>query len=220
MDRKKVLKRTGIVLLNLAGMALVCVLLIMVLKWWMPIYTHHGEAVDVPNVVGKTFTDANYVLGEAGLEAIIVDSIYDKSKPAGQVLDQTPGEGSRVKEGREILLTINHFNVPTMELPDIVDNCSRRQAEALLERMGFKLGPVEYRQGDKDWVLDVKVSGLSVRKGDRVRIDVPVVLVVGRNEKSIEDELPEYRQWENTEVYVGDGESGGSDDDIILTEEF
>ena len=101
----------------------------------------------------------------------------------------TPVAGSKVKTGRTIYLTINTRNVPTLPIPDIADNCSLREAEARLKSLGFKLGPIEYAPGDKDWVLSVKCKGRNVVAGDRVEIDVPITLVVGNNNDGIGDDF-------------------------------
>ena len=101
----------------------------------------------------------------------------------------TPAPGSKVKTGRNIYLTINTRNVPTLPIPDIADNCSLREAEARLKSLGFKLGPIEYAPGDKDWVLSVKCKGRNVVAGDRVEIDCPITLVVGNNSSGIGDDF-------------------------------
>ena len=111
---------------NLLAMAVVIVLVFIGVWKGMDIYTRHGEGVPVPNVVGMMESDARYALGRLGLTAVIVDSAFNKSAPAGSILEQMPAEGSRVKEGREIYLTVNTENTPTMPIPDIADNSSAR----------------------------------------------------------------------------------------------
>ena len=71
--------------------------------------------------------------------------------------------------------------VPTMAIPDIADNSSLREAQARLKAMGFKLGPVQYVAGDKDWVYGVKCQGRNVYAGDRVPVDALLVLQVGNS---------------------------------------
>ena len=124
---------------NLLAMVAVIVLLFIGVWKGLELYTRHGEGVPVPNVSGMMESDARYTLGRIGLVAVVVDSAYNKTQPAGCILEQTPGEGSRVKEGREIYLTVNSENTPTMPIPDIADNSSLREAEAKLKAMGFKL---------------------------------------------------------------------------------
>lgn len=160
-------------------------ILLLICAWmWMANFTHHGEKIIVPNVTHMLYGDANYKLHELGLVAVPQDSAYDKTLPAGCVLAQIPASGSVVKESRLILLTINQASAPTRPLPDIADNCSWREAEAKLRAQGFKLGPTEFVPGDQDWVLAVKCRGVEVHTGDRIPIDMPVVLVVGNSGSS------------------------------------
>ena len=166
---------------NLVAMLLVVIAAIVGAWFWMNRFTHHGERIEVPDVKGMVLSDAEYALSHAELEAVVTDSGYNRKLPAGTVLEQIPASGSHVKSGREIYLTINSGQTPTLPLPDIADNSSLREAEARLRSMGFKLGPIEYAAGDKDWVLAVKCRGRKVAAGDRISIDDPVTLVVGNN---------------------------------------
>lgn len=169
-----------VIWLNLLGMVLLVVLVVFGAWQLMAHYTHHGEVVEVPNVRGMMESDARYTLTRDGLVPVVVDSAYNQQMPPGAIIDQDPHGGRQVKEGREIYLTVNSQNKPTLPIPDIADNSSLRDAQAQLTGMGFRLGPVEYVDGDKDWVYGVKSHGRNVYKGDRVPIDVPLVLQVGR----------------------------------------
>ena len=92
---------------------------------------------------------------------------------------QQPKGGSKVKSGREIYLTINSRESPTVGMPDIADNCSMREAQDRLRSLGFRIGPVEMVPGDKDWVYGVKCQGRMVMTGERVPTDAVVTLIVG-----------------------------------------
>lgn len=182
---------------NLIAMVLVGVALCIGLWVWMLQYTKHGESVEVPELKGMMLGDAEYVLEKLDLLAVVIDSAYVREKPAGVVLEQTPGAGSRVKSGREIYLTVNQKQTPTNTIPDIAGNCSRREAEARLRALGFKIGPMEFVPGDPDWVIALKVNGREVYAGERVPCDAPVVLVVGNS----------------------DADEAGEDEDLMETEE-
>lgn len=162
-------------------LAMIAVLILIAFGVWkgLSIYTRHGEGVNVPNVKGMQMNDARYELSKQGLEGVVVDSSYNRLLPAGSVIEQSPGVGCKVKSGREIYLTINARHTPTMPVPDIADNSSLREAEAKLKALGFKLGPCEYIEGEKDWVYGIKSRGCNVYAGDRIPIDYPVVLQVG-----------------------------------------
>lgn len=173
---------------NLAAMLLVGIALCVGLWIWMMRYTMHGESVEVPEVKGMMLSDAEYALDELRLIMVIVDSAYVRGQPAGIVLEQKPAPGSKVKSGREIYLTVNRKQSPTNIIPDIAGNCSRREAEARLRSLGFKIGPMEFVPGDPDWVVALKVNGREVYTGERVPIDAPVVLVIGNSELSTDEE--------------------------------
>ncbi len=174
---------------NLLGMCLVTVLLCLGVWFGLSLYTHHGEEIEVPNVEGKLIGDADYTLEMAGLTAMVVDSTYNRNVPSGAVMVQIPKGGSRVKSGREIYLTINSKNSPTISLPDIADNCSLREAQDRLRQLGFRLGPIEQVPGDKDWVYGVKCRGRMVMTGERIPTDAVITLVVGNTIEEREDTL-------------------------------
>ena len=167
---------------NLIAMVLAGIAFCIALWVWMITYTKHGESVEVPEVKGMIINDAEYALDELDLVAVVVDSAYVRKQPAGIVLEQKPAPGSKVKTGREIYLTINQKQTPMNTIPDIAGNCSRREAEARLKALGFKIGPMEFVPGDPDWVLALKVNGREVYAGERVPSDAPVTLVIGNTD--------------------------------------
>lgn len=191
---------------NLIAMVLVGIALCIGLWMWMVRYTMHGESVEVPEVKGMMLGDAEYALSELDLVMVVVDSAYVRQQPAGIVLEQKPASGSRVKSGREIYLTINQKQTPTNTIPDIAGNCSRREAEARLRALGFKIGPMEFVPGDPDWVIALKVNGREVYTGERVPCDAPVVLVIGNSNVGSEEEDEEFGDsWGDTMADPEDG---------------
>lgn len=195
---------------NLIAMVLVGVALCIGLWVWMMQYTMHGESIDVPDVKGMMINDAKYALEQLDLVTVVVDSAYVRQQPAGIVLEQKPGFGSHVKSGREIYLTINQKQTPTNTIPDIAGNCSRREAEARLRALGFKIGPMEFVPGDPDWVIALKVNGREVYSGERVPCDAPVVLVVGSSNMG-SDEDDEWTMY---------GEDGIVNDEVGESEDY
>ncbi len=164
---------------NLLAMLIVAMGLLYGVKLWLDDYTHHGQTVEVPSVTGKTPLEARNTLQMYGLRAEVADSSYDSALPPGIILSQRPTQGSQVKEGREILLTINSRTAPTMIVPEIAGNCSVREAQMRLEELNFKLGPIEYVEGDAGWVYGMKCNGKEVMNGDKLPIGATIVLMVG-----------------------------------------
>lgn len=196
---------------NIIAIVVVAVLVCMLALKGIDVYTHHGEAIEVPAIVGMQESDAQYTLQRLELVLVKAETGYDKSKPTGCVLAQNPEPGIKVKAGRQIYVTINASDSPTRPLPDIADNSSLREAQAKLKAMGFKLGPVEYIPGDKDWVYAVKCRGRFVYSGEQVPTDVPLILQVG-NTSSIEAEEEMLDSLDDLDIGDIDDEAVGLDD--------
>ena len=170
--------------LNIIAMVGVVVLLITVTLYGVDSYTHHGEKITVPSVTGMYSSKAAQSLDEAGLAYEIVDSTYRKDMAPENVVEQSPTAGNFVKKGHIIYLTINQTKTPTIVLPDIADNASLRDAQAKLEALGIKTGPMELIPGEKDWVYGVKYKGKKIFAGDRIPSSATVVLIVGNGDGS------------------------------------
>ncbi len=181
------------VLLNVLGMAVVVVLLCIVVKFGLALYTHHGEGIEVPELKGMSYHRARLLLEEKNLNIVVSDSGYQKTLPADCVLAQTPGFGTKVKSGHTIYVTVNSPSSPTFAIPDIVDNSSFREAEAKLMAMGFRLTEPQKVVGEKDWVYGIICRGRRVSNGDRVAIDYPLTLMIGTGSYDEDDAaLDEY----------------------------
>ncbi len=68
----------------------------------------------VPNVVGKTQTEAEQILTEAGF-VVFVTTATDTTEEKGTVLRQSPGAGERQPEGEEITIEVSAYEEPTEE---------------------------------------------------------------------------------------------------------
>ena len=189
---------------NLLAMILVVIVLIVGLKYGLDLYTHHGEGIKVPKVEGMLFSNARSMLVEEGLNVVVSDSGYNKQLPADCILAQNPGEGTMVKSGHTIYLTVNSPSSPTIAIPDIVDNSSYREAEAKLMALGFKLLPPQIIAGEKDWVYGILCRGRRVSTGDHVSIETPLTLIIGSGQYDYDEELdyvePGYQTPQNDDV--------------------
>ena len=159
--------------INILAMIAVVVLLMFGTLKGIDIYTHHGEAVVVPDVKGMTVAEAGAVFDSRGLACIVSDSTYN------------PAAGQKVKEGRIIYLTINAINIPLQVVPDVADNSSLRQAEARILASGFKLNDIQYVPGEKDWVYGVKYRERMLAIGDKVPMGATLTLMVGDGNREV-----------------------------------
>ena len=165
---------------HLMAMVLVVILLCIGIGFGLDAYTHHGEGIVVPDLKGMTYEKAYALLDEKGLAIVVNDSGYNKQLPANSVLAQTPAFGQKVKQGHIIYVTVNSPHSPTFAIPDIVDNSSLREAEARLMAMGFRLTAPQLIDGEKDWVYGILCQGRRISNGDRIPIDYPLTLMVGK----------------------------------------
>ena len=168
--------------LNLIAMPVFVIAVIFGVLHWLDVYTHHGESIIVPNVNGLPVKEARNEFTKKNLNVEIVDSNYVKGMPAGAVLEQKPAAGAKVKIGRTVYLTINTGEMPKVAIPDIIDNCSFRQAEARLRALGFKLTEPEYIEGEKDWIYGVKYNGKELTSGEKIPREAVLTLCVGDDE--------------------------------------
>lgn len=167
------------VVLNLLAMALFVALIMVGVSLALSAYTHHGEGISVPNLTGVRCTTGSERLQHMGLLLAVSDSAYNPGKPAGTILQQTPGPGTRVKQGHTIYVTVNSTSSPSFAIPDIIDNCSAREAKARLEAIGYRLLPNKEVNGEKDWVYGLEARGHALVAGDKVSIETPLQLLVG-----------------------------------------
>ena len=202
---------------NLAAMVAVVVLLAFGFRAAVGIYTHHGESIAVPGLIHKNGADAEHILNELGLKMEVTDTGYVKTLPPGCILEQSPAPGARVKSGHVIRVTINATSSPTITLPDVIDNCSLREAMAKLTAMGFKLGQPEFIAGEKDWVYGILVKGRHVASGDKIPVDDVLIIQVGNGMRSADDSVnyvdPVFQQEEEGDVDDFEEVTGSSEEE-------
>ncbi|MFM7021922.1 MAG: PASTA domain-containing protein [Flavobacteriales bacterium] len=102
-------------------------------------YTQHGEQVVVPDVLGKKVGALDTALVEKGFQYEIIDSIFDRKRPKGIVVDQSPSPKNFVKEGRKLYLTINARTTKKIMIKEEVKDLSMKDAIDRLESYGVKV---------------------------------------------------------------------------------
>lgn len=157
-----------------------CGLLFWGISSWLDSYTRHGDNIVVPSLLRMDYNEATEALEQRELFAEIMDtSEFNPDFPRGSVINQYPEEGSTVKKGRAIRLTINPFKARKIEIPQLREKTKRR-AIYDLESKGFKVGELTYVPYlGKDVVVDVMVNGRLVEEKDRFEKGTIIQLVLG-----------------------------------------
>ncbi|QDY09828.1 Stk1 family PASTA domain-containing Ser/Thr kinase [Micromonospora sp. HM134] len=89
--------------------------------------------ITVPDLVGKSLTDARTTLSRLGLEP--VETYKESDKPRDEVLGQSPADGAGVEKGTKVKLDVSK-GPPQVVVPRVVD-LPCQQAKQQLEGAGF-----------------------------------------------------------------------------------
>ena len=166
-------------LVNLAIASVLGVAAIVGLYYWLDAYTEHGETVATPDFTGVPINDIEAFADTTDVEWIIVDSLYTDELPKGTVAEQEPVPGYQVKRGRRIYLTVNAILPKQVTIPN-VRNLSLRQAKAVLESVGLKLGELQYKPDiAKNAVLDQLINEEPTTGGQLAVMGTVIDLVLG-----------------------------------------
>jgi beta-lactam-binding protein with PASTA domain len=146
---------------------------------WLRIYTHHGQAILVPDMTGLTLDEVADVTSSRNLRFELIDSVYSSEMPRGTVIKQNPRASSRVKKNRKIFLTMNAFNPEMVSMPLLV-GLSIRQARLALHNAGLILGDIRYRP---DYAINNVLQQLYgdsvINEGTEIRKGETIDLVLG-----------------------------------------
>ena len=160
----------------------VVVLFLLFAAWlkWLDIYTHHNDFIKVPDFNSIHINNLDSLVDAYELRYIIIDSVFDKSRKKGVVVNQDPLPNTDVKKNRRIYLTINSLKAVKVNFPDIFD-LTLRQAVRKIQKNGLKVGRLEYRPDiATNKVLDFKVNGISIEIGQELYHGTIIDLVVGQ----------------------------------------
>lgn len=165
----------ALILVALSGMLLVWLALV-----FLDIWTHHGDNSIVPEVKDMSYAEAERVLGQHDLKIEISDSIYDKTLPAGTVVESWPKGGSTVKRGRSVYVTVTAFSPKHVTLTLPITGVSVRQAVSYLTALGITgVRYVNVPSQYPDLVEAAHAEGRPIGVGSVIPVDATVVLQVG-----------------------------------------
>ncbi len=178
---------SNIYIRNLLLATLVIIILVSGILWWLNIYTHHNEAVVVPDVKRLKMEQASVLFRNNELRFEIIDSVYNKASKPGVIVETIPKAGTKVKKGRKIFLKINAVSAPKVAMPDVRDQ-SKRQAIAMLTSLGIKNIVEKYISGSyENLVINLEYEGKTVKPGERLPVNGQFTLFISSgNEEEIE----------------------------------
>ena len=183
-DKKKKKKGffSNLAVRNLLIASAIVVVLIAGAMLFLNLVTQHNREITVPDFSNMSVTEAEYAAAEAGMRVEVTDSVFVKRMKRGAVYRQNPAPGSKVKNGRRVVLTINAVNAKKVTMPNLV-GLSLRQAKAELMSRGLVLDRLVYVQDmATNNVLRQLMGNREIEPGTMVDSESRVELVLGLND--------------------------------------
>jgi eukaryotic-like serine/threonine-protein kinase len=186
--------RSKIFLLHFSLSVGVGILVLFCTYLWLSSFTNHGESITVPDLKGMKFQELEAFLEDKNMQVKIADSsTFMIDKPPGVVIEQDPAPNEKVKDGRTIYVTITRTVPPQVKLPNLID-VSQRQAEAILNSYGLRVGQLIYKPDlAKNAVLSVLFNGASLKPGDEIKKGSVVDLVLGDGIGNTTVDVPDFK---------------------------
>lgn len=185
--------RTKIFMLHFSLSVGVVLVVLFITYLWLSSFTNHGESITVPDLKGMKFQELEAFLADKNMQVKIADSsTFMIDKPPGVVIEQDPAPNEKVKDGRTIYVTITRTVPPQVKFPNLID-VSQRQAEAILNSYGLRVGQLIYKPDlAKNAVLAVMFKGASLKPGDEIKKGSVVDLVLGDGIGNTTVDVPDF----------------------------
>lgn len=178
-------------LFHFCAAIIVAVLLFFAVKYFLDVYTRHGEELKVPDFSNLTVQEAEDLAAKHKIRVAVTDSVFLKRMRRGAVCRQSPAPGSHVKQDKLITLTINARNPKVVTMPDLV-GLSMRQARAELLSRGLTLGSLIYEPDlATNNVLRQMINSVDIEPGATLVSESKVDLVLGLNSNECHTYVPD-----------------------------
>ena len=166
---------------NILAGALLVIVLIFGTGLMLDKITRHNLEITVPDLTNMSVDEAEKVVSANKMKLVVIASVYVRRMGKGLIYRQNPKAGSKVKEGRRILLTINAVNAKKVMMPNLI-GYSMRQAKAEILSKGLQIGRLEYVTDiATNNVLKQMHEGTEITPGTMIESESKIDLVLGLN---------------------------------------
>ncbi len=144
--------------------------------------TRHGARRTVPQFESLSQQDAERLAKSNDLHIVINDSLYAPQYAGGIILDQLPEQGTVVKPGRAIYVTVNATQKKMVPVPYVAGR-SLRQAKNMLDIAGLTIEKLVYQPDlATNYVLTQYLDKSKITEGSKQKAPMGsgVILYVGR----------------------------------------
>lgn len=153
--------------------------------------------VQVPNIEGKSLTEARKMVSEVGLNLLENEErVFSEELAENYIVTQQPTAGERIKQSRPLNITVSK-GPQLIEIPSFVGN-SLRKALLELDNLSLNSGDIQYifrLSDDPGTVINqIPAAGAEVEKGSEI------TLFVSRGERDISVRMPDLTGLQQTEA--------------------
>ncbi len=128
-----------------------------------------AEYRDVPEVIGRLFSDAKIMLNQADLNVNEPPrEVYNDKYPEGVVVDQEPGPDTKLIKGSGVTIFVSKGKEPLIVEVPALAGMTQDQARTELEKVKLKLDPNVPRVNSNDYFTG-QVAAQSPAKGTEVQ---------------------------------------------------
>jgi len=166
---KKWLKWIGIITLIIIATAFVVAY----------IYSNYTDVpiVEVPNLVGMDYEEAASVASQVGLEIKKQnDGVYNSKFAEGEIISQFPAGGERVRQTRDIVITISK-GPRIIVIPDLT-NRNFREVQVIVSNKNLEIGQISYEYNN-DIAKNVVISQ-SPEAGKELNVEREIDLIISK----------------------------------------
>lgn len=152
---------------------------------YLETYTRHGESNKLPYYVGIGINEAVVKADSQYYQIVVIDSVWNRKVPKGEIVQQEPDSGASVKKGRKVYVTINARTKKRIKIyVDNIVNGSTTLRGALDNLSSYDVKVDSFLYVDyqyDDIVLDVmSYDGKSLKSEQMVFAGTSLILKVGQ----------------------------------------
>lgn len=177
-----------------------------VLLFWLTLkiislFTHHGEKIPLPDMVGLSMEEASDSAAFYGFSMIVMDSVYDPRQERGTILIQDPLPATFVKEDRKVYVTVAGSTPEKVKMPNLID-LSVRQAVEKINMANLQIDYLQIIPGEfNNAVVGQLFNGKPVAAGRELDRNSKVVLVVEQAPDAAPAVVPDIEGLDMREAY-------------------
>lgn len=140
-----------------------------------------ASGTKVPDLVGKTTTEAEKVLKDSGLELVIAKKVIDPERPKDVIISQDPQAGSKISKGGTVEVVVSK-GAELVVVPDC-RGLTLERARALIGEVNLKVGDVT--QEFSASAPQGKVSSQSPEPGAKESVGATVDLAISKGAEMV-----------------------------------